>query len=152
MFKVAEKLYVAGCRECSQKRAPGTTYIYCCQWPCGQSRAQAVSPTCPAASGNPRQNFIRLVNTEIPNYRPEEFNQYLDLLDQHLNSGEVVLVSEQGESRAPSLALLWMVFRGRYLSKSCFAAARSDFSRIYPHYLPWPGWIIFFEQEWDAFH
>ena len=151
MFKVAENLYLASCRADTQKCAPGMVFICCCQSFCAPVRFPASLPPGTAPSGDTPRNFIPLANTEIPPYRAEDFNRYLDLIDQHLRQGKVVLVSEQGESRAPSLALLWMVFRGRILSRSSFAAARSDFFRIYPQYRPWPGWIIFFEQEWDAF-
>ncbi|NTV52872.1 MAG: hypothetical protein HGA76_07675 [Candidatus Firestonebacteria bacterium] len=151
MNKVADKLYVASCNECSADPVLGATYICCCQRPCGSFKTQANMPVCPIASPAASIINIPLINTEIPPYHAVEFNRYLDLLDYHLQHGEVVLVSELGESRAPSLALLWLVFRSETLSRSSFAAARMDFSRIYPRYLPWPGWIIFFEQEWDAF-
>jgi hypothetical protein len=147
LYKVAEKLYVASCRS-GALPAPGSAVIYCCSCP---PRAPGPQPCSPPSGETPR-HYLSLANTEIPDYRPEDFNRYLDLLDRNLQEREVVLVSEQGESRAPSLAMLWMAFRGGMLSRSSFAAARADFSRIYPRYRPWPGWVIFFNQEWDAFH
>jgi hypothetical protein len=152
MIKVTEKLYIARCSESVQNRLPAAAHIYCCQQPCSRTSAQLPPALCTAGAPEAPREFISLVNTEIPYYQAADFNHHLDLLDRRLHGGEVVLLSEHGESRAPSLALLWMVFRGKLLSKSSFAAARADFSRIYPKYLPWPGWVIFFEQEWDAFH
>jgi hypothetical protein len=157
MFKLAEKLYLAQCNESQGLLRQGYSLIYSCHWPCAHSRHKKDLPQCIGikkglkANGENQSVFIDITNLEIPNYSVEQFNLHLNLIDQVLKRDEVVLISERGESRAPSLALLWMAFRGKMISSSSFAAARSDFTRLYPKYVPWPGWVIFFEQEWDAF-
>ncbi len=157
MQKIAEHLYVSQCHECSQLTADNYARIYCCHWPCEQSRKpRNGAGTCIGQKILPNEIpqtlfFLELENMEIPRYQVSDFNQHLDLVDRLLKRYDVIISSENAESRAPSLALLWMSFRGQLISRSSFAAARADFTRIYPRYTPWPGWVIFFEQEWDAF-
>jgi len=157
MIKLADKLYIGKCSHCKHSVQDTVTLIYTCHWPCSRMQNKVCSlDTCPGQENlmhgteNSRSKYLDLANMEIPRYRVEEINQYLDLIDDNLSRGDVYLISENGESRSPSMALLWMAFRGNLISRSSFAAARSDFTRIFPNYIPWPGWTIFFEQEWDA--
>lgn len=157
MLKLTDHLYLGRCLESPHASQGRRTLLYVCHWPCGRAdtRYEAL-PECPAAaavtrgSENGRLKFLDLVNVEIPHYRTADMMAILDLIDSKLSFGDVVLISERAESRAPSLALLWLAFRGRLISRSSFAAARSDFTRLCPDYIPWPGWVIFLEQEWDA--
>jgi hypothetical protein len=159
MLRLAERLYLGKCRECQLAAVRQASLLYACHWPCARAR-QPYAPleACPVltaiASGreNGRLKFFNLINTEIPNYQVSQIVHFLDLIDQRLAAADVYLIGEQAESRAPSLALLWLAFRGGHISRSSFAAARADFSRLYPGYAPWPGWVIFCEQEWDALH
>lgn len=157
MLKLCDKIYVGRCLECEPVLGKGYTLIYACHWPCTRLQTGAGGPSrCRArelfltSRLSQKVHFIDLQNVEIPNYKTEDFNTYLDIIDRAIENGEAFLISEKGESRAASLGLLWMAKRGKLISRSSFTAARADFARLYPEYRPWPGWVIFYQQEWDA--
>jgi hypothetical protein len=157
MFKIAEKLYLAKCQESSFFKKNGNSLIYVCCLPCRLQGNAVPQLACQEpeekteAKANYASFFLNIPNLEIPNYKPKDFIGYLDLMDERLKTSEVVLISENAVSRAPSLALLWLAFRGKLISASSYPVARADFSNLYPTYAPWPGWAIFFQQEWDSF-
>lgn len=157
MQNIFAGLYLGKCNECNFSSRKGRTLIYTCHWPCRRSD-NPIWPIliCPGQELSRRSDqagrvyFHSLQNMEIPRYQPQEVNRILDQIDCCLRDGEVCLISEQGGSRAATLALLWLAKRSCQISRSSFAAARSDFTRLFPGYTPWPGWVIFCEQEWDT--
>jgi hypothetical protein len=156
MHRIADRLYLAKCSECRVRPGPGRTLIYACGRPCESVRGPAQDlAACPAEefaadpAAGAHVHLLGLQNSEIPHYRREDLLRGLDLIGAGLDAGEVHLLSERCESRAPSLALLWLALRARTLSRSSFAAARSDFMRLFPAYVPWPSWTIFLHQEWE---
>lgn len=68
---------------------------------------------------------------------PETFTRSLDFIQKHLVAGDRVLVHcDQGVSRSPTLALLYLAKRERSISNASFQAAAADFSALYPRYNP----------------
>lgn len=159
MVRITDQLYLGKCEDCPLVLAGNHHVLLTCHYPC--DRLQAKKATCQplreamGRAGDPGGREIAildLLNQEIPNYRIQDFTGSLDILSRWIKDGRnVTVISEHAQSRAASLALLWMAFRQKSLSRSSYSAARADFKRIYPHYLPWPGMIIFLNQEWDAF-
>ena len=68
---------------------------------------------------------------------PATFNHVLDFIDQEFSEGRNVLVRcDQGHSRSPSIALLYMSKRMKLLPIDSFLSAREAFETVYPDYRP----------------
>lgn len=93
--------------------------------------------------------LFEIINEEIPHYNVDMFKKIIHLIDEYQKE-QLIVVSTHGQSRAPSFILLWMAHYAQRISQSSLAAARMDFSRIYPNYIPWPGLMIFLNQEWKV--
>lgn len=91
--------------------------------------------------------YLNLVDAPLPEYIPEELiNKALDFIDQQLKAGTHVLVHcNQGESRAPSIGLLYLV-RINYLAGNP-EGIQILFKDIYPEYNPGKGMLGFVEQH-----
>ncbi|MEW6516861.1 MAG: hypothetical protein AB1439_08160 [candidate division FCPU426 bacterium] len=158
MQRIAERLYLASCEDAEAVTQGPFAVVMICEWPCrifserlGRPLRTLVSQGRETLVAGKPYFHLDLPNLEIPNYRVCDFVETLERIKRWQESHEVVILSEHAESRGASLGMLWLAFRARTISRSSFRAARMDFQNLYPRYAPWPGLVIFLEQEWDAF-
>jgi hypothetical protein len=146
-------LYLGKCNDCPNALAGGFNVILACHYPCSRSQWGSELPCMVLKNSTPPERIFHLdlPNQEIPNYKVKDFKEVLNRIHDWQKGNEVVVISEHAKSRAASLALLWLAFHEKSISRSSYGAARADFSRIYPQYTPWPGMVIFLNQEWEAF-
>lgn len=102
-----------------------------------------------------RDNKLILNLVDAP--RPEFFNKDiidagLDFIKEELNKGKKVLVCcNQGESRSPSIALLYLV-KYKYIDVDTLEEAESEFLKLYPNYNPGAGMRGFVKENWDKYN
>lgn len=76
----------------------------------------------------------------------------LDFIDESLTKGLKVLVHcNQGESRSPAIALLYMTARLDALPTESLEAAEEQFRPLYPNYNPKPGIRGHLLQNWEQY-
>ena len=76
----------------------------------------------------------------------------LIFIDKGLAAGRRVLVHcNQGESRGPSLGLLYLASRTDALPRSTLDAAEAKFRQLYPGYLPKEGMRGFLRLHWTEY-
>ena len=66
----------------------------------------------------------------------ETFINVLDFIDKWIESRKIYIHCDQGFSRSPSLALLYLAKRAELISGNSFMDAKADFVKIYPNYNP----------------
>ncbi len=97
--------------------------------------------------------FLNIVDVENPDYIAKEIiDATLLFLDEGLRSGERVLVHcNQGESRSPSIGLLYLAARTGAISAVSLLAAEADFRGRYPGYNPKAGMRGFIARHWTDY-
>lgn len=76
----------------------------------------------------------------------------LDFIKEELNKGKKVLVCcNQGESRSPSIALLYLV-KYKYIDVDTLEDAEAEFLKLYPEYNPGEGIRSFVKENWDYYN
>ena len=96
--------------------------------------------------------ILNLVDAPSPAYIPKEIiDAALAFIHQGLKDQSKVLVHcNMGESRSPSIGLLYLAIYTDLLSKS-FLQAEQEFKKIYPFYSPGTGMRGFLSLNWDTF-
>lgn len=94
--------------------------------------------------------ILNMVDTDSPDYFSiGTFKRATAFIDAALTSGKKVLVHcNQGESRGPSVALVYLESIG-VLGNSNAKQAVQQFLEIYPAYRPKNGIATFLEKEWE---
>jgi hypothetical protein len=93
--------------------------------------------------------YLNMIDPPIPLFRPEMFATYLSFAREMWHSGKTLLIHcNQGESRAPSLALLFLAKCLRILPNSSFDVARQQFLTLYPTYAPGQGLQTYLGANW----
>jgi predicted protein tyrosine phosphatase len=96
--------------------------------------------------------ILNLVDSPDPNYIPKEIiDVAIDFIHEALGKSRQVLVHcNMGESRSPSIGLLYLA---RYTDKlpKDFRMAEEAFRGIYPFYRPSTGMRGFLSQNWESY-
>lgn len=66
----------------------------------------------------------------------ETFIKTLDFIDKWIQKKNVLIHCDQGQSRSPTLGLLYLAKRVKTISNDSFIAAKKEFIKNYPNYLP----------------
>ena len=97
--------------------------------------------------------FLNLVDSPDPNFIPKKIiDKALDFIKEKLESGNKVLVHcNLGESRSPSIGLLYLAKYTDRIRHGSFSDAEEDFRKIYPGYAPKRGMRGFLNKYWGGY-
>jgi len=100
-----------------------------------------------------RRLILNMVDAKDPElFSKEMIDVALGFIDEALYKGLKVLVHcDRGESRSPSIALLYMAARLDELPIESLEAAEEKFRTIYPYYNPQPGIHEHLRQNWHSY-
>jgi predicted protein tyrosine phosphatase len=95
--------------------------------------------------------ILNLVDAPDPNYIPKEIiDSALDFIREGLSSHKILVHCNLGESRSPSIGMLYLAINTDKLPKE-FPAAEQSFRRIYASYNPSSGMRGFLAKNWDGY-
>jgi len=97
--------------------------------------------------------YLNIVDAPVPIFRSEVFTAALDFIDEAKRIGlPIGIHCNQGKSRAPSIALLWLAKRAKVLPDDSYDAAVMEYiTRIDPwNYEPGQGIQTFLAGNWAA--
>jgi hypothetical protein len=95
--------------------------------------------------------YLNLVDVDDPTYIHEELVEAaITFIHEKLAAGKKVLVHcNQGESRGPGIAFLYLLRHTPALPKTSLADALAVFQRIYPAFHPGPGIAGYIAAHWS---
>lgn len=79
---------------------------------------------------------------------PEAFVRALDFIDKWYGSKNILINCDLGQSRSPTVALLYLAKRLQLIPDDSFNSARESFQLLYPQYAP-SGIADFITSHWD---
>lgn len=95
--------------------------------------------------------ILNLVDAPNPLYIPKEIiDAALEFVNEHIEENKVLVHCNQGESRSPSLGLLYLALFTDILPKD-FYSAEELFRQIYPMYHPATGMRGYLISHWDHY-
>lgn len=96
--------------------------------------------------------MLNIVDVDNPAFFDRRMiDEALSFIDENLNKGVKVLVHcNLGESRSPSIALLYMAIH-KALPATSLDEAEVKFREIYPNYSPKPGIRGYLAQNWEDY-
>lgn len=134
-------------------QSENTAIVHACKEPC--HRAGVCYTTRSLDKNHPhylsleqgRHLYLNMIDPPQPLFQAESFTRFFDFVDRYIQTRPVLIHCNKGESRAPSLALLYMAKRG-FLPGENYAAARAAFDARFP-YKPGQGISTFLTNRWN---
>lgn len=154
MEEIFERLYISNesyCRNGDEE----WTVVHACKHPCHQ---KAVGYTGNLSKNHPfyldkeddQDLYLNIIDPPVPLFMLPLFTKFLIFADKHWNGYKKLLIHcNQGESRAPSLALLFLAKCRNHISNQSFEEAKEDFIKFFPAYNPGRGIQIYLSNNWD---
>lgn len=103
------------------------------------------------AARPPNRLILNLVDANDPAYIPDEIiNTALGAIKVRLASTKVLIHCNKGQSRAPTIAMLYLRKHSHELDGLDYAAGVEKFRTLYPPYAPARGMAEYARQHWDA--
>lgn len=155
MKEVYDRLFVGSDTDCFNDRA-GWVVVHSCKT-CHQ---KAVRYKCSLPKTHPnylvleRGNnlYLNMIDPPGPLFMMPLFTEFLRFIRQHWKDGKNILIHcNRGESRAPSLALLFLAKDIGVISNQNYSKSKSDFLKHYPPYSPGKGIQIYLGNHWREF-
>jgi hypothetical protein len=160
MIEVHPSLFVGSETDEQQVRSqPGWRFVHACKDP---YHRQVLGYSGRAAPKNhpeyliarrPERLILNLVDVDDPAYVAVEIiDAAMAFIGESLGAGRKTLVHcNQGESRGPSIGLLYMAARTDRLPKTSLEAAEAEFRTLYTNYNPKPGIRGFLQIHWTEY-
>lgn len=93
--------------------------------------------------------YLNLIDPPVPLFKKQSFDIFLSFVDRmHKEARPIFIHCNQGQSRAPSLTLLYMAKRLDLLPNNSYGDARRAFEAQFP-YRPGAGIARFLEENWE---
>ncbi len=154
MHEVLPNLFYGDEFACTHDITGGVAVVHACKEPCHR---RAVGYPGRTLSKN-HQNylvlereyhlFLNLIDPPAPLFMMPSFVAFLAFVDKHIDERRVIIHCNQGESRAPSLALLYMAKRTDHLPNDSYKSAAQTFAEKHP-YRPGRGIQKWLSQHWE---
>lgn len=156
MKEIYKRLFIGNDTEC---RTGDDTWavVHACKSPCHQ---RGVGYTGSLPKGHPnylileKQDdlYLNIIDPPVPLFMPELFVEFMEFAGVKWDAGKAILIHcNQGESRAPSLGMLFMAKHIKLISGDSFDTARDDFLKIFPRYTPGLGIQAYLRKHWVEF-
>lgn len=127
-----------------------TAIVHACKYPCFyQAKAKAYGPDHrPMYKTESLNLYLNMSHTILDKDLPF-FKATVQFITLHLDYRPVLVHSNEGDTRAPSIALVYLATRTRYLSHS-FEEAVKHFKEHYcPDYNPSPQYRAYLKDHWE---
>lgn len=101
----------------------------------------------------PNRLILNMVDAPAPEFfRSVLFYEACDFIEAQLFNDErkVLVHCNKGESRGPSVAMVYLAFRVKVLPSTSFMEAVKGFAALYPRYSPGKGIREFLQREWES--
>lgn len=155
MQEVYERVFVTNELSCTHGDGE-LAVVHACKSPCHQN---AVGYTGNLSNQHPnylvleKENdlFLNIIDPAEPLFMPPLFSHFIEFSNKHWSQGKKIIIHcNQGESRAPSLALLFLAKVVSVIPNDSYGAAREEFEKLYPRYNPGQGIQKYFAKNWSV--
>lgn len=158
MKEVHPSLFVGDEQDCiTTKESEKWTVVHACKHPCHQNAvgySGSLSRSHPNYLIYEKGQDLYLNMVDMDRKQEHEFmepivSSTLDFVEDHINSNKVLIHCNEGESRSPALAMLYLAKRENAIRKDTYAEAKQDFKELYPRFNPSRGIDLYLEDYWQ---
>lgn len=157
MREVANNLFVGSGNDCFYQDEPNWAVVHACKDPChkfGVGYSRSLKPTHPNYLTLPKENhlFLNFVDMDVLLHKYTEpiVQAALNFIETKLKTGNVLIHCNQGQSRSPALALLFLAKRAKSIPFNDYSSAKTAFTKLYPNYVPGRGVDSYLQEYWNA--
>jgi hypothetical protein len=155
MREIRERLYIgsdADCRQGKNQWAVVHACKTCHQKAVGYTGSLSSKHPLYLTYETPNDLYLNIIDPPGPLFLPELFTTFLNFAKRNWKDEKNLLIHcNQGGSRAPSLAMLFLAKNINDISNKSFLTARAEFVKLFPLYNPGRGIQDYLRANWRRF-
>ena len=157
MIEIHPHLFVGNDVDCRTAFNNGFAIVHACKDPCHrravgyQQRALRSDHPYYLTYHTPQNLFLNIIDPDKPMFLPPLFQESLEFIEEEIKTRKVLIHCNKGESRAPSIAVLYLAKRAKVLPEDSFKEAALEFRKTYPCYAPGLGIQRYLGENWERF-
>ena len=96
--------------------------------------------------------FLNIVDMDrelLSKYTHPIMKSALNFIRDHIKTEKILVHCNQGQSRSPSIGLVYLAQNGN-ISSNSYINAKEEFVKIYPEYLPGKGLELYLHKNWES--
>ena len=93
-------------------------------------------------------NMVDMDQTLTPVYTHPIMTSAMQFIDSRISTKMILIHCNLGQSRAPSIALVYLARKG-VISRVSYDKARAEFVKVYQRYHPAKGIVAYLRLYWD---
>lgn len=152
--KIENRLSFGNGTDCTHLADGTIAVVHACKEPCHRGACGYSERSLDSAHPNylvlerGHHLYLNLIDPPVPLFTMASFEAFLRFVDREIAQRPVLIHCNQGESRAPSLTLLYMAKRLGLLLADSYEAAAEAFREKYP-YNPGRGIQMWLGKNWE---
>jgi len=155
MIRIHTNLFVGNTADCAS-HTPDLAVIHACKEPChrkalgykGNLSSDHPHYLVHEANNHLYLNMVDMENELAPHFTDPIMRQAMTFIERNITTRPVLVHCNQGWSRSPSIALLYMARKG-YIGNQSYSIAGNDFKAIYAPYNPGRGIAAYLNRNWE---
>ena len=150
MIKIYDGFYVGDQTDCKSVAA-GWATVHACKRPCHFNMLGKVTPEDEhyLSLSTGMDLYLNIIDPPQPLFKLETFTTAHLFIKRHWHAGNPILIHcNQGESRAPSIAMLFLASETGIITNASYEQATQEFIKLYPTYQPGKGIQMFLHTNW----
>ncbi len=156
MIEIFNNIFIGTDQECSITHSADWAVIHACKYPCHANAVGykgSLPPMHPnyLVLENDHSLFLNMVDMEkelSPIYTNPIMKSAMEFIEKHIAEQKTLIHCNQGLSRSPSIALLYLASKG-YITNDSYSNAVADFRKMYPVFNPGRGIALYMNNNWD---
>lgn len=157
MQKLSDNLYVGSQDDCKIGHCmkPKHAVVHCVKDPChsrvARTRKLDKQHANYLAFEFPGDLYLNMIDPDKPLFQPGTFERFMDFMRRHRDDEQVLIHCNQGHSRAPSLAMLWLAKGLHEIPDESYDVARDSFEKKFPEMMNTEGKGIetYMREHWN---
>ena len=160
LIELHEKLFIGNEVDCFYEERPNWSVVHACKHPCHRN---ALGYSGNLSNRHPNylifekgsHLFLNMVdmNKSLSHFYTEPIViKVLDFIEKRIKENNVLIHCNQGLSRAPSLALLYLAKRKGVIDNNSYQRAKDDLKKLYAVYTPGNGIYVYLTKHWNDLH
>ena len=138
MLQIYDKIYVGSEQDCNFNAPDGWVIIHACKHPC-HIKAVGYKGSLPKSHPNylilenNKHLVLNMVDMEQelhPTYTNPIMKAAINFIEKYIEMNKILIHCNQGQSRSPSIALIYMARKG-IINNESYPAASKEFIKLY---------------------
>jgi len=156
MIEVKDNLFVGTEMDCNVAGNDGYAIVHACKHPChqrGVGYSGNLQPTHPnyLILENGDDLYLNIVDMDrplLPRFADPMMEKAMEFIETKINTKKVLIHCNLGQSRAPSISLLYLA-KKNMITNNSFEEAVEEFKKLYSEYNPSGGISHYLQNNWQ---